>query len=104
VLPSLREFGPPAADTFERIPYSQAQTMTDFRWPARCLTYWKSARSRFRIGREVPECHDVHEHLTPVDVQVGQAAVAATFFAAWSAMTSSKRPFMLLGLDPAGPE
>src|SRR5262245_2372217 len=34
VLRPLREFGPPAADTFDRIPYSQAQTMADFLWPA----------------------------------------------------------------------
>jgi FAD/FMN-containing dehydrogenase len=43
VLRPLRQFGPPAADTFERIPYSQAQVMADFLWPAGLQNYWKSS-------------------------------------------------------------
>jgi FAD/FMN-containing dehydrogenase len=43
VLRPLREFGPPTADTFDRIPYSRAQVMADFLWPAGFLSYWKSS-------------------------------------------------------------
>jgi FAD/FMN-containing dehydrogenase len=43
VLRPLREFGPPAADIFQRMPYSAAQVMADFLWPAGCLNYWKSS-------------------------------------------------------------
>jgi FAD/FMN-containing dehydrogenase len=42
-LRPLRQFGPPAADTFERIPYSQAQVMADFLFPAGLLNYWRSS-------------------------------------------------------------
>jgi FAD/FMN-containing dehydrogenase len=42
-LRPLREFGPPTADTFDKIPYSQAQVMADFLWPAGQLNYWKSS-------------------------------------------------------------
>jgi FAD/FMN-containing dehydrogenase len=42
-LRPLRQFGPPAADTFARIPYSQAQVMADFLWPAGLQNYWKSS-------------------------------------------------------------
>ena len=42
-LRPLREFGPPTADTFDRIPYSQAQVMADFLWPPGRLNYWKSS-------------------------------------------------------------
>jgi FAD/FMN-containing dehydrogenase len=42
-LRPLREFGPPVADTFDRIPYSRAQVMADFLWPAGFLNYWKSS-------------------------------------------------------------
>ena len=42
-LHPLRQFGPPAADTFAQIPYSQAQVMADFLWPAGLQNYWKSS-------------------------------------------------------------
>jgi FAD/FMN-containing dehydrogenase len=42
-LHPLRQFGPPVADTFARIPYSQAQVMADFLWPAGLQNYWKSS-------------------------------------------------------------
>jgi len=32
-LRPLREYGPPAADTYQTMPYSAAQTMADFLWP-----------------------------------------------------------------------
>lgn len=43
VLRPLREFGPPAADLFEAMPYSAAQTMADFLWPRGFYNYWKSS-------------------------------------------------------------
>ncbi len=42
VLRPLRDFGPPAADIFQPMPYSAAQTMADFLWPAGSYNYWKS--------------------------------------------------------------
>jgi FAD/FMN-containing dehydrogenase len=42
-LRPLREFGPPAADTYQPMPYSVAQTMADFLWPKGCYNYWKSS-------------------------------------------------------------
>jgi hypothetical protein len=33
----VRRFGPPAADVIQPIPYSAAQTMADFLWPAGSL-------------------------------------------------------------------
>jgi hypothetical protein len=33
LLRPLREFGPPAADIYQRMPYSAAQGMADFLWP-----------------------------------------------------------------------
>ena len=42
-LRSLREFGPPAADIFQAMPYSAAQTMADFLWPRGLYNYWKSS-------------------------------------------------------------
>ncbi|HWQ53024.1 MAG TPA: FAD-binding oxidoreductase [Bryobacteraceae bacterium] len=42
-LRSLREFGPPAADTYRAMPYSAAQTMADFLWPRGSYNYWKSS-------------------------------------------------------------
>ena len=42
-LRPLRAFGPPTADTFAQIPYSQAQVMADFLWPRGQLNYWKSS-------------------------------------------------------------
>ena len=41
-LQPLRDFGPPAADTYQRVPYSAAQTMADFLWPRGTYNYWKS--------------------------------------------------------------
>jgi FAD/FMN-containing dehydrogenase len=41
-LRPLREFGPPAADTYREMPYSAAQTMADFLWPKGSYNYWKS--------------------------------------------------------------
>jgi FAD/FMN-containing dehydrogenase len=43
VLRPLREFGPPAADIFQPMPYSAAQVMADFLWPAGSYNYWKSS-------------------------------------------------------------
>jgi FAD/FMN-containing dehydrogenase len=43
VLRPLREFGPPTADIFQRMPYSAAQVMADFLWPAGSYNYWKSS-------------------------------------------------------------
>jgi FAD/FMN-containing dehydrogenase len=43
VLRPLREFGPPAADIYQPIPYSAAQTMADFLWPKGLFSYWKSS-------------------------------------------------------------
>jgi len=43
VLRALREYGPPAADIFQPIPYSAAQTMADFLWPRGMYNYWKSS-------------------------------------------------------------
>jgi FAD/FMN-containing dehydrogenase len=42
-LRPLREFGPPAADTYQPMPYSAAQTMADFLWPRGSYNYWKSS-------------------------------------------------------------
>jgi FAD/FMN-containing dehydrogenase len=39
----LREFGPPAADIYQPMPYSAAQTMADFLWPSGLHSYWKSS-------------------------------------------------------------
>ncbi len=41
-LQPLREFGPPAADTYRCMPYSAAQTMADFLWTRGTYNYWKS--------------------------------------------------------------
>jgi len=41
-LKSLRDYGPPAADTYERMPYSAAQIMADWLWPKGLYNYWKS--------------------------------------------------------------
>jgi len=43
VLRPLREFGPPAADIFQPMPYEAAQTMADFLWPRGFHNYWKSS-------------------------------------------------------------
>lgn len=42
-LRPLREFGPPAADIYQAMPYSAAQTMADFLWPKGRYSYWKSS-------------------------------------------------------------
>jgi FAD/FMN-containing dehydrogenase len=42
-LRPLREFGPPAADIYQPMPYSAAQTMADFLWPRGRYNYWKSS-------------------------------------------------------------
>jgi FAD/FMN-containing dehydrogenase len=42
-LRQLREFGPPAVDTVERIPYPVMNTLLDAGLPAGDLYYWKSA-------------------------------------------------------------
>lgn len=42
-LRPLREFGPPAADIYQPMPYSAAQTMADFLWPRGLYSYWKSS-------------------------------------------------------------
>jgi FAD/FMN-containing dehydrogenase len=42
-LRPLRAFGPPAADIFQPMPYSAAQTMADFLWPRGLHSYWKSS-------------------------------------------------------------
>jgi len=41
-LKPLREFGPPAADIYQRMPYSAAQSMADFLWSKGFYSYWKS--------------------------------------------------------------
>jgi FAD/FMN-containing dehydrogenase len=41
-LRALREFGPPAADIYQTMPYSSAQSMADFLWPRGLCGYWKS--------------------------------------------------------------
>ncbi len=41
-LHPLRSFGPPAADIFQPMPYSAAQSMADFVWPRGLRSYWKS--------------------------------------------------------------
>ena len=43
VLRPLREYGPPIADTFNRMPYNEAQRMADFLWPSGLYGYWKSS-------------------------------------------------------------
>jgi FAD/FMN-containing dehydrogenase len=42
-LKPLREYGPPAADIYQTMPYSAAQTMADFLWPKGFHSYWKSS-------------------------------------------------------------
>lgn len=42
-LGPLREFGPPAADIYQPMPYSAAQSMADFLWPKGLYSYWKSS-------------------------------------------------------------
>jgi FAD/FMN-containing dehydrogenase len=42
-LRPLREFGPPAADLYQRMPYSAAQNMADFLWSRGTYNYWKSS-------------------------------------------------------------
>jgi len=42
VLRPLREFALPAADMFQTMPYSAAQTMADFLWPRGTYNYWRS--------------------------------------------------------------
>ncbi|HUL16167.1 MAG TPA: FAD-binding oxidoreductase [Terriglobales bacterium] len=42
-LQPLRSYGPPAADIYQPMPYSAAQTMADFLWPKGFLSYWKSS-------------------------------------------------------------
>jgi hypothetical protein len=42
VLSPLRQFGPPAADIIQPMPYSAAQVMADFLWPRGLYNYWKS--------------------------------------------------------------
>ena len=42
-LRPLREFGPPAADIYQSMPYSAAQSMADFLWPKGLYSYWKSS-------------------------------------------------------------
>ena len=43
LLRPLRDFGPPAADIYQPMPYSAAQTMADFLWPRGVYNYWKSS-------------------------------------------------------------
>ncbi len=42
-LRPLRDYGPPAADIFQPMPYSAAQKMADFLWPPDFYNYWKSS-------------------------------------------------------------
>ena len=42
-LAPLRAYGPPTADIFRPMPYSEAQIMADFLWPRGLLNYWKSS-------------------------------------------------------------
>jgi FAD/FMN-containing dehydrogenase len=42
-LRPLRNFGPPAADIYQPMPYSAAQSMADFLWPKGLYSYWKSS-------------------------------------------------------------
>ena len=42
-LRPLREYGPPAVDIYQAMPYSGAQTMADFLWPKGLYSYWKSS-------------------------------------------------------------
>src|SRR6516162_1342114 len=42
-LQPLRDFGPPAADIYQPMPYSAAQSMADFLWPKGLCSYWKSS-------------------------------------------------------------
>lgn len=42
VIRPLRDFASPAADMFQPMPYSAAQTMADFLWPRGTYNYWKS--------------------------------------------------------------
>jgi FAD/FMN-containing dehydrogenase len=41
-ISSLREFGPPAADIFQPMPFTAAASMADFLFPRGLLNYWKS--------------------------------------------------------------
>ena len=43
LMSPLRQFGPPAADIYQPMPYSAAQTMADFLWPKGLYSYWKSS-------------------------------------------------------------
>ena len=43
IMRPLREYGPPAADIYQHMPYSAAQTMADFLWPKGLHSYWKSS-------------------------------------------------------------
>jgi len=43
VLRPLREYGPPVVDTFNAMPYNEAQRMADFLWPSGLHCYWKSS-------------------------------------------------------------
>ncbi|HZQ23833.1 MAG TPA: FAD-binding oxidoreductase [Terriglobales bacterium] len=43
LLRPLREFGPPAADMYQPMPYSAAQVLADFLWPRGLYGYWKSS-------------------------------------------------------------
>jgi FAD/FMN-containing dehydrogenase len=43
ILRPLREYGPPLVDTFEAMPYNNAQRMADFLWPSGLHGYWKSS-------------------------------------------------------------
>ena len=43
VLKPLREFGPPLADLFSVMPYTQVQKMVDEPYPAGLHSYWKSS-------------------------------------------------------------
>jgi FAD/FMN-containing dehydrogenase len=42
ILAPLRDYGSPAVDTFQPMPYNQAQRMADFLWPPGLHGYWKS--------------------------------------------------------------
>lgn len=43
VLQPLRAYGPPMADIFQPMPYTAAQVMADFAFPAGFHNYWKSS-------------------------------------------------------------
>ncbi len=60
-LQPLRGFGPPAADIYQPMPYSAAQTMADFLWPTGLYSYWKSSflQSRRRLEPCSCRCHSL---------------------------------------------